>query len=185
MEDHNPYSSPQSGPGFAIIDERSRLWSAFLIAPIFAPMGAAIALAAIGVLIQMTQPNPALTPMSFVLGPICTLVAGTPIAYGVAGVIGIPGVLWLRSHNRLSAASVHGVGLLCSAVLGLAVVLLGLFLITIGFTPLSDLLEIVFSGVVTALVLSPFSILSTTVFWWIAIRPSRSNVEAVGSDGSR
>ena len=175
MLENNPYSAPQTGPGFVTTSDRNRIWSAYLIAPFFTPMFGAIAVSMIGFYFQFTQAgNVDFDPMSLIFAPICLMIVGVPCAYGIAGLVGMPSVYWLQARGRLNGGSIHGLGLICAAVPAVIFAMIGLLMIIIGKAPVSEFGEILLSSLVAFLVLTPFSLLSATVFWWIGVRkPAR------------
>lgn len=176
MTSSNPYS-----PASAIEDNLARaetlptqrLWIAYGIAPLVAPVAAALTVFIIAVIYQTTHPeDPEINPLALVFAPAALLILGVPASYGVAGVIGMPIVYWLRRTKRLNAYTVHGTALSCAAVLCFAMSIAG-GILAWSEGQRSSLSELLLGCIVIFLMLTPFTLLSATIFWLIGVRGSR------------
>lgn len=176
MTDPNPYSSPTSVTSEAPIWEASsttRLWLSYGIAPLVAPLLAAITVFVVGFSYQAAHPEDIdLNPMSVFAVPIVLLLVGVPASYGVAGLIGMPIAFWLRKRGRLNGFTVHAAALSWTAVLGAA-----LAVVAAIFGPEGDglhsCLAILGAGLGAFLMLAPFILLSATTFWLIGVRSKK------------
>lgn len=172
MTDPNPYSSPTTVTSDIPIWEASstkRLWLSYGIAPLVAPLLAAITVFVVGFSYQAAHPEDIdLNPMSVFAVPIVLLLLGVPASYGVAGLIGMPIAFWLRRRGRLNGFTVHAAALLWAAVLGAALTVVGVFV------PEGDgshsYLAILGVGLGAFAMLAPFILLSATTFWLIGVR---------------
>ena len=137
-----------------------RLWIGFLIAPIVPPVLAAILIFAGGLLFY--DPNGAGTPMGIILVPIVFLTAGVFFSYLLALTVGMPIALLLHRSNKLTGANLHLAALCVSFVLATLVIIVGL--LTDGRVTLS---EGALSFGMSWLIIAPFVLIETSVFWWI------------------
>ena len=195
MTNANPYSSPTTHQGQPVIRESQtticerpsskRLWIAYGIAPLVAPLLAAIAVAAFAFAYQATHPEDVeVNPMSIVFAPAFLLITGIPASYAVAGVIGMPIAFWLRRLGRLNGFTIHGAALLWAAVPGAVLAVVGL-LVALSKASLSSFTESLAGALALFLGLAPFVLLSATTFWLIGVRRWKQSVDAEppGCDG--
>jgi hypothetical protein len=93
MNDANPYATSMAFDHEAVVNKQpstKRLWIAFGIAPLTAPVFAAITVFIMAYAYQATHPDKVeVNPMSLVLAPLFLLIVGTPASYGMAGLLGI------------------------------------------------------------------------------------------------
>jgi hypothetical protein len=128
----------------------SRLWKAYVIAPVVAPL----TLAALVVVLSLVAgfvgkiDNPAGAPYM----PMLAIALGLPASYGVAGVLGLPIAFALRRAQCLNGLTIH-------AAAAIWAVLFSLFVGVASPTPASAIL--VFCVVVIPI------LSSATVFWAI------------------
>ncbi|MEM8671928.1 MAG: hypothetical protein AAGG48_30705 [Planctomycetota bacterium] len=186
MQESNPYSAPQTDLSLSERFGARRLLTAYFVAPFFAPLTGALVTAAVGWFYQIYFPDdPNFDPLSLFLGPFCTMIIGVPISYAVAGVVGTPSVLWLRQRNQLNLTSILLIGVLCATVPGCLLTLLGMSTVALRISPPSEIGSILLSGFVAFLVVTPFALLSASIFWWIGVRqPKRRPAKAVDQDES-
>lgn len=167
MTDVNPYSTPTTFESEPIVRETPstrRLWIAYGIAPLVAPLVSAIAVFVTGSVYLANHPEDTGTPIGIIMVPIALLIAGVPASYGVAGVIGMPIALLLRKYSRLNGYTVHGAALLWAAVLALGVTTVAQIRELPGF------IELLAGAFFLFLLLTPFILLSATTFWLIGVR---------------
>lgn len=174
MTDANPYSTPSSFETAPVVGETPstrRLWIAYGIAPLVAPLVAAIAVFVTGLVYQTTHPEDVeVNPMSMVFAPVLLLIVGVPASYGVAGLIGMPIAFWLRKRGRLNGYTVHGAALLWAVVLGSGLVIAALLMKWHQTRDRPDFIEFLGGAFVIFLASAPFILLSATTFWLIGVR---------------
>ena len=170
----NPYSTPSTSEIQPAIREGSstkRLCVAYGIAPLIAPLFAAITVFIIGFVYQTTHPDDVdVNPMALIFAPVFLLIAGVPSSYSVAGLIGMPIAFSLRKWSRLNGYTVHGAALLLAAVLALGLAMAGVLSASLQSRDLPSFIEFLGGALAMFLALAPFILLSATAFWLIGVR---------------
>jgi hypothetical protein len=172
MTDVNPYSTPTtfaSEPASVLQPTTKRLWIAYGIAPLVAPLISAVTVFVTGMVYLANHPEDTGTPIGVILVPIALLIAGVPASYAVAGLVGMPIAFWLRKRNRLNGYTVHGVALLLAAMLAL-VIAIGNALSARSEAIAFGLLDFLQTMLAVFAAISPFILLSATAFWLIGVR---------------
>ena len=174
MTNANPYSTPatlegqHSVPG---LPSTKRLWMAYGIAPLIAPLLAAITVFVGGLVYQSTHTEDIeVNPMSLIFAPLFVFIAGVPISYGLAGIVGMPIAFLLRKQNKLNGYTVHGAAILLAALLGVLIPVVELLMQTSEAGKYPGIIEFLTGGFVVFLVVAPFILLSATTFWLVGVR---------------
>ena len=131
MTNVNPYSPPtafDSQPASREMPSTRRLWIAYGIAPLVAPLVSAVTVFVVGMVYLANHPEDTGTPIGVIAFPVVLLVVGVPASYVVAGLIGMPIAFALRKRNRLNGCTVHGAALLWAALLGAGLAIAGVFI---------------------------------------------------------
>lgn len=176
MNNVNPYSTPttfESQPAAGDMPSTRRLWIAYGIAPLVAPLLAAITVFVAGMVYLHNNPEDTGTPIGVIALPIVLLGVGVPASYAVAGLIGMPIAFALRTRSRLNGYTVHGAALLAAVVIGSGLVTAGMLMEWLQSRDLPsffEFLEFLGAALVTSGALAPFMFLSATTFWLIGVR---------------
>ncbi|MFY7700613.1 MAG: hypothetical protein ACOVQH_10120 [Burkholderiaceae bacterium] len=148
-----------------------RLWRAFWIAPLVAPVMLAIDVFVVGSL--FSDPVDAGTPIGIIAIPLMALTLGTLLSYVIAGTLWMPLAFFLQKRGWLNGMSIHSMGF------GFAIALYALFEVAIYFitTPRpNDIIEFMSSSIYIAGFVIPNIMLSVVAFWWlIREKPARQN----------
>jgi hypothetical protein len=178
MKDVNPYATPTAAenlPAVGNAPSTRRLWIAYAIAPLFAPVIAAVTVFVVGMAFLASHPEDTGTPVGVIAIPIFLLVIGIPASYVMSGLIVMPFIFWLRRRGRLNGYGVHGAALLSTGALALLVVIVGTlqnWVLTKTLLPPATVLA---GALAASSMLAPFILLSGTAFWLIGVRqPNRS-----------
>lgn len=138
-----------------------KLWRAFLVAPIVAPVLLAVD-TFVAALLWSLAVEP-LTAMGFLGLPLLVLTLGLPVSYFVARMFFMPLVFCLRERGWLHGGTIHGVAFL----LAVGVFLLletAVYFVTAGRSDFPELLRM--SLIVAGFVI-PNIMLSALAFWWM------------------
>jgi hypothetical protein len=142
-----------------------KLWVAFLVAPIVAPvLFALIVLIVLSVGLMFSDPKDPGTPIGVVMVPVLSLILGVIVSYFVAGVIWMPLIVFLKNRGLLSGRVIH------VAAFVLAILLYGLLelsIYAITAVPRPDLLSFIRSSLFIGAMFIPCVMLSATTFWWM------------------
>ena len=148
-----------------------RLWRAFWIAPLVAPVMLAIDVFVVGSL--FSDPVDAGTPIGIIAIPLMALTLGTLLSYVIAGTLWMPLAFFLQKRGWLNGMSIHSMGFV------FAIALYALFEVAIYFitTPRpNDIIEFMSSSIYIAGFVIPNIMLSVVAFWWlIREKPARQN----------
>ena len=139
-----------------------RLWRAFRVAPVVAPVVFAVFVFVAGLL--FTDPKDPGTPIGVIAIPVLSLTLGVVASYLVAGVFGMPIVFFLRNRGWLNGRGIHATAFL------LAIVFCTLLEVTIYYVttpPRPDLIEFLRPTLYIACTIIPCIMLSATMFWWM------------------
>ena len=170
MADLSPYQSP--APSRELAEPlrpptRRQLWRGYLIAPLVAPLAAALIIFAAGLLLSDRESTG--TPIGIILLPILLMTVGVVISYLLALLIGMPVAFLLHKNNLLNGYTIHLAALILAVVVSLLLTLLGV-MADDRSTALRTLYEFGFSF----LIIAPFVLATSTVFWWVGVRGHRN-----------
>ena len=108
MAKPNPYISPATAsalPGHERSATRPRPWLGYLIAPLVAPVLAAVVIFFGG--LYFSDPQDTGTPIGIILLPILILTIGVAISYAFALVVGMPIVFLLYRKSIMTGYTIH------------------------------------------------------------------------------
>lgn len=163
MNDHSPYAAPTEVAETPFPEQRStshRLLLGFLLAPAIPPLAISTVLFAITMMLGGT------TFSSTAVFLLATLLAlGLACSYGLTTIVGLPIALVLRRREKLTAANLIRTTLLLTLLAALGMSLLSL--------PSFSLSRLAILFGIQFLLLCPFTLMSTFVFWWIVCRPEQ------------
>lgn len=161
MNDHSPYAAPTEVAETPLPEQRwtsHRLLLGFLLAPAIPPLAISTVLFAITMMLGGT------TFSSTAVFLLATLLAlGLACSYGLTTIVGLPIALVLRRREKLTAANLIRTTLLLTLLAALGMSLLSL--------PSFSLSRLAILFGIQFLLLCPFTLMSTFVFWWIVCRP--------------
>jgi hypothetical protein len=184
MTNVNPYSPPtafDSQPASREMPSTRRLWIAYGIAPLVAPLVSAVTVFVVGMVYLANHPEDTGTPIGVIAFPVVLLVVGVPASYVVAGLIGMPIAFALRKRNSLNGYTVHGAALLWAALLGSGLAITGVFIAWLQFNALPNFIDFLGRALAMFLALAPFILLSATTFWLIGVRQPKLGPVSDGS----
>ena len=164
MTDLTPYAAPKEVSEATLPETRStshRMLLGFLLAPAVTPLVITAVLFAITMMLGGFSFS---TTALFLLGTL--LAMGLGFSYGLTTIVGLPIVLALRRKGKLNAANLIRATLLLTLLAALGMSLLSL--------PSFSLARLAMLFGIQFLLLCPFTLLSTLVFWWIVCRPEPS-----------
>ena len=147
-----------------------KLWRAFRVAPLVAPI--LLALDTFVVAVLWSGPVAPRTPMGFLALPLLVLTLGLPVSYLVARVFFMPLVFCLRKRGWLHGGTIHGIAFL----LGVAVFLLLETAVYFVAAERADFFEFLRMSLIVAGFVVPNIMLSALVFWWM-IRDGSNRLE--------
>lgn len=143
----------------------SKLWFAFLVAPLVAPLlFSLIVLIVLSVALMFSDPKDPGTPIGVVMVPVLTLILGVLASYFIAGIIWMPIMLFLKKRGMLSGRVIHVTAFILAILL---YVLLELCIYAITAVPRPDALAFIRSSLFIGVIFVPCVMLSATTFWWM------------------
>ena len=137
-----------------------KLWRAFWVAPLVAPLLLAVDVFTIGLL--LSDPKDPGTPIGIILLPALILTIGVVASYFITAIFWMPIVIFLHRRKRLDGGSIHLMAFLL-AVLLFAVIEAAIYFIT---TPRpNSIAEFIGSSLYIPGFVIPHIMVSALVFW--------------------